>query len=423
MMLTAVRATAVAIGALVAVGSIAAAQGVDAVGQALCGTRAECRVVARSDAGRDAAGRALTVVEIGWPDTNGNNRECMSLRRQVWLLAGGEPPRRVLELCNDGYGAAGIGEDELTVGPNTLTHARSGGSAWRWSIVRTIQLSPLAVLRSEGDGWWTVGPNREDRTWDWTRLAGRRSWWSPPCLPAGQTLSDEEGEAPSPLPFEYAPIPRAAAEAMPAGALQAELGSCAFQVDAGGATGFVLRGRADPAAAAREYMRILAIGDRDVLITVGSGPWRTGAANWIHDDHLELWMGQLGGYIQHCIGRETSPSQWGIRIGDGRVFQGAGPGERRPEVVARRERRAGSARIVTFHLRLPPDTHAFTAVLARGDGRRQGRMVATARVRFGEASSLGSFEHIPAAALRCAVRDGRLDIVESGRAEMLIDEP
>lgn len=423
MTLAAVRAAAVAIGATIFVAAPAAAQGVDAADQALCGTRADCRVVARSDAGRDAAGRALSVVEIGWPDDNGHRRACDPLRREFWLRADGAAPVRILALCNDGYGAAGIGEDEVTVEPNRLVHVRSGGSNWRWSAANVIRLSPLAVLHTEGGGWWTVGPNREERSWDWTQLAGRRRWWSPPCLPPGQTLSDEAGEAPSPLPFEYAPIPRVAAEAMPAGALGAELGSCAFQVDAGGATGFVLRGRAEPAAAAREYMRILAIGDRDVLITVGSGPWQTGAANWIHDDHLELWMGQLGGYIQHCIGRETIPSQWGIRIGDGRVFQGAGPGERRPEVVARRERRAGAARVVTFHLRLPPETHAFTAVLARGDGRRQGRMIATARVRFGEASSLGSFEHIPAAALRCAVRDGRLDVVETGRAEMLAGEP
>ena len=390
---------------------------------ALCGSRPDCRVVARSDAGRDAAGRALTVVEIGWPDTNGNNRDCSPLRRQVWLLAGSEAPRRLLDLCNDGYGAAGIGEDELTVGPNTLSHARSGGSAWRWSTVNTIQLSPVAVLRTDGDGSWTVGPNREERSWDWRRLAGHARWWSPPCPPAGRQQSDEEIEAPEPLPFEYAPIPFVQTQSLPADALRAELGSCAFQIDAGAQQGFLLRGAADPGAAGREYLRILAVSERDLLITVGAGPWQTGAANWIHDDHIELWVGGLVGYATHCLGPDERPSQWGIRIGDGRIFQGAGRGTKRPEIVARRERRDGAARIVTFHLRLAPETYSYTAVLARGDGRRQGRMIATARVRFNEASALGGRQVVTPAALRCTVRDGRLDIAESGRAEMLNDEP
>ncbi len=390
----------------------------DADAARLCANQDPCRVAQRSDAGRGPDGRALAVVELTLGETNAEGRTCRENRRQFWLIAQDAAPRLLLDLCNDGYGAAGMGEDDIAITPNQLVYARSGGSNWRWSVVRTVQLSPPAVVSETADGWWTVGPNRQQRSWDWRRLTGRGAWWAPPCPPQGRQLPDDQLESPEPLPYEYTPIPRLDAEAIP-GALGAELGSCALQIDAGGESGFVINGTPDAAAAAREWLRVLQLGDRDVLITVGAGPWHSGAASWIHDDHLELWLSSAFGYATHCLGAEERPSQWGIRIADGRLTRGVGPDAHRPSIVARRERRAGGGAIVTFHLRLAEQTHSFSAVLARGDGQRQGRMIATARVRFGQAGSVGEVIYLPSAGLRCTVRDGRLDVVETGRVEML----
>jgi hypothetical protein len=395
----------------------ALAQAPDPDAARLCANQDPCRAQ-RSDAGRGADGHALSIIELTLGETNADGLRCRDNRRQFWLLAEGAAPRLLLDLCNDGYGAAGMGEDEIAITPNQLVYTQNGGSNWRWAVTRTVRLSPLAVVGEASEGSWTMGPNAETRSWDWTQLAGRARWWSPPCRPGhhapdGETMAD----APDPLPYEYAPIPRLDPAAAP-GALAAELGSCAMRIDAGG-EGFVARGRADAQAASREWLRALALGERDLLITVGTGPWRSGGPTWQQDDRVELWVGDTFGYASGCLVRDDRPSQWAIRIADGRVFRGAGPGALRPEVVARRERREDGARIVTLHLRLAEQTQGITAALARGDGRRT---IATARLRGASATSLGQRVYVPAAALRCAVRDGRLDVVETGRVEMLRGE-
>jgi hypothetical protein len=63
-----------------------------------------------------------------------------------------------------------------------------------------------------------------------------------------------------------------------------------------------------------------------------------------------------------------------------------------------------------------------TAVLARGDGRRPGRAIATSRLRPGVAASVGQVIGIEPAGVRCTVREGRLDLIETGRPEMLSRE-
>ena len=34
---------------------------------------------------------------------------------------------------DNGYGAHGMGSDNLEIGDNTLQHWQNGGSTWRWS--------------------------------------------------------------------------------------------------------------------------------------------------------------------------------------------------------------------------------------------------------------------------------------------------
>ena len=76
---------------------------------------------------------------------------------EFWLLKGDEAPRLLLKLCNDGYGAAGMGEDEVKVFPNGIQHFQAGGSNWRWESTKTIRLSPLAVTRELACSYNTVG--------------------------------------------------------------------------------------------------------------------------------------------------------------------------------------------------------------------------------------------------------------------------
>src|SRR5689334_8552478 len=124
-------------GATLAVAALALLEATPAAAQrdpaaALCADHPGCRVVDRRGGGNDAAGRAQVVVELAIPNRDADPvLACRPHRRQFWLMD--TPPRLIFDLCNDGYGAAGVGDDRVTVGPNRVTHTQNGGSAWRWT--------------------------------------------------------------------------------------------------------------------------------------------------------------------------------------------------------------------------------------------------------------------------------------------------
>jgi hypothetical protein len=103
--------------------AVASAQGRTDIAT-LCKDRKPCTLVKPTPAGKDAQGRALTVIELNLgpknPDNDGGNERfnCRPYGREFWVrTAGVAEPRRVLSLCNDGYGASGVGEDEVKIGP------------------------------------------------------------------------------------------------------------------------------------------------------------------------------------------------------------------------------------------------------------------------------------------------------------------
>lgn len=392
----------------------------------LCRGREDCHIVGQFAAGRDELGRELTVREIAIgragqsPALRDAPRPCNPYQQEFWLLTEGVGPRLILDLCNDGYGAAGIGDDEVMVRANRLIHRQNGGSAWRWTETRRVQLSPLRVLSSEGRGFWTVGPNEQRSRMDWTSLQGRVEWWAPACDARGAPPADPP-EAPARLPYAFTAVPRFTAGAAPdldQGVV--ELGGCAALVNAGGQSGFVTRGAVDDDP--DEWMRVAMADARTLLVTVGGRRWTRGAANWIHNDNIELWVGPRISYSEACVDPRQRPRQWGIGIADGQVRAGFGDPPVNALTVERRARATPQGDVVSFRIRLAADIENFTAALAIGDGRRQVRQLATSRLRFGVAATLGEAILIPGSAARCHLVDGRLDIAESGRADMLAPE-
>src|SRR3569832_507459 len=128
---------------------------------AICGARKTCKTTI-ADAGEGPGHVKLTVVDASFgvadkpaeapedgcigdleaadvPDHDGG--------RELWLIAGSETPKRILALCNDGYGSASIGEDQIEVTPNMINWDQSGGSAWRWNVTKQIRMSPHAVVK------------------------------------------------------------------------------------------------------------------------------------------------------------------------------------------------------------------------------------------------------------------------------------
>ena len=125
---------------------------------AICGQRTSCKIEKTHDAGKSPEGAALSVVEIrlGLADKpkdqdegciNGNARDG---GLEYWLLDGTAAPKQVLQLCNDGYGMSGVGEDEVEVGPNRLI----ASPVWRLvlALVDGRHLLARAVPRRDRAG-------------------------------------------------------------------------------------------------------------------------------------------------------------------------------------------------------------------------------------------------------------------------------
>lgn len=390
---------------------------------AMCGARKPCTLVQATPAGNDAQGRALTVVEIDLgsknPDGDGPTA-CRPYAREFWLrTAGVAHPRRVLALCNDGYGASGVGEDEIAIAPNRMLHTQYGGSAWRWHEKRTIELSPLRVLTEQSCSYHNVNIGYSVSIWDWRHFAGERHWYPQACTDGdkrtdGKTRPDwcdARGAT-----HHQALVPRLDG-AMPAGAL-AHLGSCAATFDESGQRGYVLTGK--PRANGAE-LRVLMTSARDLMVSVSDAAFASGAETLLGDDHVELWIGTDHSGLG-CNGSRFKLARWAIGL-EGKVQHADGDAAGPPEVVARAARTVGGRRQVTLHIRLAAADNDYlrtvTVGFSKGVDGKTARLTATSPVRRGDETTLSSIWKIEPKGARCEVRGGQLDLVETGLPALL----
>jgi hypothetical protein len=100
---------------------------------AICGARATCTIAKLTPAGKSDTGGPLSVAEVhlGIAEAPDPQFPCHNDEgtandggKEYWL--GGEARRMLLKLCNDGYGAAGVG-DERCLRDNRSTHFRPAG--------------------------------------------------------------------------------------------------------------------------------------------------------------------------------------------------------------------------------------------------------------------------------------------------------
>ena len=362
---------------------------------AICGTRTTCKVEKTHDAGKSPAGTSLAVVEVrlGLADKprdqdqgciNGNARDGGV---EYWLLDGKATPKQVLQLCNDGYGSSGVGEDEVEVGPNRLVHHQYGGSAWRWSMDVTYSLAPFRAL-TEQDCSYHNGSEQSGTLTDIdyrTRLVralakdstrrdlgiGCPSWPKPPQTFAARIDADTVGAYPVVAPG----LPDKAA--IPAGTA---LGNCVPSMTTAGDNGFVVWGKPAAADLAAE-IRTIGVGSNTLIVQVfdpvpAAAP---SGGSWIHQPHLEIWVGQNDEQINTMLplGQMT---QTGITL-DGAVHRGVGkPGP--PPRVERWLARDERSRPVTVLRLVWPDEfaliHGVTVVYSQAESDKQARLVSTA---------------------------------------------
>jgi len=290
---------------------------------AVCGARASCQVIV-ADAGQGPGNVRLTVVEarfdiadkpqdapeegcIGDPEAVDAPERDGGL--EVWLIAGNAAPKRLLALCNDGYGASGVGEDAIEVTPNMLTWDQSGGSAWRWTSTKQIRLAPLAVVKEFDCSFNDTAPGTGQITEIRRLTLQARSVGSV----AGHKFTDEDGVGcpdwptgpDSTLPTGpdiaggYAvPMPNTGADGV--GAAYPDgiaLGDCALALTTDGIHGFMAFGKpADAAAAAT--LRVIKETEASLLIQVydpsaAAELKAAKAKTWVGQPHIEIWTAEM----------------------------------------------------------------------------------------------------------------------------------
>ena len=380
----------------------------------LCTGRAPCSLVETKSAGKDAQGRALTVVEINLGEQNDDGFKCRPYRREFWLRVDGvAQPQRILELCNDGYGASGVGEDDITIKANLLEHHQMGGSAWRWSVGYSIQLSPLRVLDEAHCSYHNIAPGFTAYTWDWTRFAGERRWSPKACNTKPADDDVEVGCDSGKVLRSYIPIAQLEGAFERVGR-RLHLGTCSTAIDESGQRGFLLHGTG---RANGTELRALLISKRDLVVTVTDTRFITGAASWLNEDHVELWLGDYHADLA-CPGERNNLRQWGIGL-DGKINAAHGNPRTGPRLVARMQRTVNGRQQVTLHLLLPDDVTGITLAYSKAENGRQSRLVATSKLDRADGTTIGGSLRVDPKGVHCGERNGQLDLIDTGLPALL----
>ena len=383
----------------------------------LCVDRKPCKVEESSPAGKGASGEDLTVhrIELGKDEEAGCDRV------EYWLLSSqaGKPvsTQKLVDICNDGYGAAGIGEDAVEVKDNLFAHSRNGGSSWRWSNTTVLQLSPLRVKSEYDDSDWVNGSTTDESTWSWDDFRGETRWFVPACREDGSYDDDAEGEddAASDGPYVYAPIPvvQAPADFAAAGWADAGLGRCALDVDGSTDHGYTTFGKPSAAPRADSRFRVVMPDAGTLVVEVHDDTWVGPSASWVKDDHLELWLSRDDDQPEgeQCLQQPgPTPEQWGIRIADGQVFAAAGKPKATLAVTRRQVTGADGKPVVRMKIQLPPGRGRVTLVYSDSDdGKKQERLIATSQLSFGKGVTLGSRIVIKPEDAICELVNGQLE--------------
>ncbi len=403
---------------------------------AICGKRSTCAITRLRDAGRDEHGGALVIAEVhfGIKDRPGDAPDggCDSFAGEKgnggteYWLASSRPPLKVLALCNDGYGAADVGEDEVSVGANRLIHRQSGGSNWRWDVTTVLSLSPFRELKEtgcsyfDGDGSQAVVTESDRVRFRAVAVAkDRRAQWADDdtgCPSVPQKMFDQPLPRPAPkLVSAYnivAPGPEAAngtsgslmLDTLPKGDA---LGTCAMRFATDGTGSFVVFGKPAGAGRAAEVRAVVLASQTLVIQVFDPAPAGAPAGKtWIAGSHVEIWTPKDA----------TAPAARGnldqIAVDlDGTVHKGVGDA---PPVDVKhwqaRDEKGRSVGVIELRWK---DNYTLPLGLAvaysQAEGGRQARLASTTGMEHGLPIFLpetASFD------TRCGVHGGRLDAVE-----------
>lgn len=378
----------------------------------VCADRPTCQVRSVTAAGKNAKGEKLRIADLvfGLADIPNyfpqegcrsteealENMDKVDGGREIWLLADGAQPLKLLPMCNDGYGSAQMGYDDIEISDNRLTHTQSGGSAWRWDVATTFQLSPLALIGERNCSYHNASPaTGELMVVDRRTLEARayapapRKDWSEaeigcptPATDFAKPL-DPQPDAETvagyavPMPFDVDPSP------LPEGTT---LGTCGLSVKSDGSKGFLIHGKAAAAADAAE-MRVIAETGKSLLIQVRDplAAKADAGASWIKQPHVEIWTAAEGELFEGDAeqGPEKQYFQLGIGL-DGKVNVGAGQPAALPKVTSWQAKDEEGRDVTVLRVTWEDEAaliYGLGIVYSQAEGGKQARLISTAPIK------------------------------------------
>lgn len=428
-------------------GAAAAAQGKPALGsldlqKLLCQDKNLCKLLRNWDAGRDAANQPMQIVEITLNSTitealktsqsyydENDERQCEPL--QYWFVqptlvdtkAQNADPTLLLELCNDGYGAAHIGEDTIEVSPNRFTHSQMGGSASRWSQTTTIELPSFRLLEESTNGWHNLFRERDNTIWNWTNMTGQNNGFTPGC--EDNEIEDREKEDPD--NYAYEPIlvfPSLPKDFRNNGWKNTRLDTCSTLVSSSidpdysksqssyFGTGFITHGDVHEHPDADRHtdasFKVVMASPTEIYVEITDNIWIETAPSILHADHLELWA-----RTETVCPKATTKNlfQWGITL-DGKVQTLYGKPAQSPTAERVLVKVDGTTKTYRFKITLPEAYDAITLVYSDSDnGTQQERLIATSRIKYRDQFTLGQVKEISPDTGTCQIQNNALKYI------------
>lgn len=346
--------------------------------------------------------------------------------QEIWLSTfGGLLPehKKLFELCNDGYGSAGVGEDRFTFEHNRITYRQSGGSNDRWVWSRSYALPSLDYARTMLCDYRTTVPGGHIRLMDY-ETGAFTSGYSPEDDDAGASgfvaCDAERLDAVKPKYKAIDTKQVASFLGLKLGDVKT-LGTCASTLTslAGPHQGYIIYGQDDGADVLVKYLRI---NDDKLWVALrDTGRVFKTSDNWVGDDRIEIWWLDEKQMSSKTNNLEDAPRkalrQFVVRLADLKVFPGYGygPNQKLP-LVERRDGDLGFGMQITWPVDQFPSSAGLTLSYAHADAGATKVMWSSSTFKYADPQSLAPIYHLqgdgrdPAQA--CVItKDGVLNLI------------
>ncbi|MDX1922301.1 MAG: hypothetical protein SFW65_04125 [Alphaproteobacteria bacterium] len=355
-----------------------------------------------------------------------------NVSQEIWFSTyGGLLPehKKLFELCNDGYGAANIGEDSFSFGKQHVTYRQAGGDNNRWVWARSYALPSLSYTGTMLCDYRTNTSGGHIRLMNYETGAFTSGYSPQESDDSQSSFVDCNSEDLGAAKPKYKSIDTKQISSflgLKLGDVKM-IGTCGSQLTSqpGPYQGYTIYGQDDGADVTVRYLRInddrLWVELRDVEADKTPRIFKS-TDNWANDDRIEIWwldQRQIPG--KGAVDLEDAPRkalrQFSVRLSDLKVFAGYGysGNQKVPEV----ERRQGSLPLA-FQIIWPPDQFPSPAGLtlsyAHADGNATKVMWASSTFKYADPQSLSPIFNLqgdgrdPREA--CVItKDGVLDLI------------